>query len=142
MNPSDVFAHCYYGRGLMFSGNPSDALGHFARFKRLNPDDPGAHMAYMYFAIALMFLERWQEAEAMARESLAYCGGRNGWSLVVLMIALQAQGHETEARAVVGDLARVVPHWNADFVHTFFHDCQQDKSLLTAMDEYLDRAWR
>ncbi len=141
LNPSDVLAHCYYGRGLMFSGKPAVALAHFERFKRLNPNDPGAHMAGMYHSLALVFLQRWEEAEKTARGSLAAAGGRNGWSWVFLMISLGGQGKSDDAAAVIPELNRVVPHWDRDFVENFLTECQEDKELLPPVFEILRSVW-
>ncbi len=141
LNPSDVTAHCYYGRGLMFSGRPDLSIPHFERFKQLNPTDPGANISSMYHAIALSFLNRWQESDRIARESLAACGGRNPWSLVFLMIALGGQGRDKEAPAVINELKVVAPHWDRAFVETFLTECQEDNALLSPIFEILRRVW-
>jgi len=141
LNPSDVIAHCYYGRGLMFSGRPDVALAHFERFKRLNPNDPGGHMAGMYHSISLAFLQRWAEAEQVARGSLAASGGRNPWSLVFLMISLSAQGKSEDATAVIPELKRVAPHWDRRFVENFLTECQEDKELLPPIFQILRGVW-
>ena len=141
LNPSDVLAHCYYGRGLMYSGKPALAIGHFERFKRLNPLDPGAHRAGMYHAIALAFLQRWQETEESARGSLAACGGRNPWSWVFLMIAQGAQMKSDEAASSIRELKKVAPHWGRDFVEIFLTECQEDKGLLVPIFQILRSVW-
>ena len=141
LNPSDVLAHCYYGRGLMFSGKPAVALAHFERFKRLNPNDPGAHMAGMYHSIALVFLQRWEEAEETARRALAASGGRNPWTWVMLMISLGGQAKSEDAAAVIPELMKVTPHWDRDFVENFLDECQEDKELLPPVFEILRRVW-
>ena len=141
LNPSDVLAHCYYGRALMYSGKPALAIAHFERFKRLNPNDPGASTAGMYHAIALAFLQRWEEAEEAARESLAACGGRNPWSWVFLVIALRAQDKTENAEAAVNELKKVAPHWDRSFVENFLMECQEDKALLVPVFEILRSVW-
>ena len=141
LNPSDILAHCYYGRGLMFSGKPALATAHFERFKRLNPNDPGAHMAGMYHSIALVFLQRWKEAEEIARESLAASGGRNPWSWVSLMIALGGQDRSDDAAAAILELKKVAPNWTRKFVENFLTECQEDKELLVPSFRILRSAW-
>ncbi len=141
MNPSDVLAHCYYGRGLMFSGKPATAIAHFERFNRLNPNDPGAHMAAMYHSLAFMFLERWAEAEPVARESLAASGGRNPWAWVILAVALGGQDRVDDASNALCELGRVAPHWDLAFVKGFLDDCQENKALLLPTASILNRIW-
>ncbi len=140
-NPSEVLTHCYYGRGLMFSGEPERALTHFARFKRLNPTDPGAHMAAMYHALAIVFARRWPEAESIARDAITAAGGGNPWSWTALAIALGALGRETEARAAIANLLRLSPHWTRQFVETFFTTCQSEQSLVTPLLDILRIIW-
>jgi adenylate cyclase len=141
LNPSDVLTHCYYGRGLMFSGKPDLALAHFERFKRLNPNDPGAHIAGMYHSVALVFLQRWQEAEETARWTVAASGGGNQWSWVMLMISLGGQGKSDDAAAVIPELKKVAPHWDREFVENFLTECQEDKELLPPVFEILRSVW-
>ena len=141
LNPSDVFAHLYYGRGLTFSGKPELAIAHFERFNRLNPTDPGAHLAGMYHAIALLFLQRWEAAEAVARGSLAAIGGRNPWSAVFLMIALGAQGKLDAANVVVSEMKGLARKWDRKFVENFLTECQDDKKLLPPIFAILRSVW-
>ncbi len=141
LNPSDVLAHLYYGRGLMFSGKPELAIAHFERFRRLNPHDTGAHMAGMYHAIGLTFLQRWAEAELVARQSLAECGGRNPWSWAFLAIAQGGQGKFDDAAAAIADLVKLSPHWTRGFIENFLTECQEDKALLAPLFEILRIVW-
>ena len=141
LNPGDVVAHCYYGRGLLYSGKSALAIAHFERFKRLNPNDPGAHMAGMYHSLALVFLQRWEEAEEIARRAVAASGGRNHGTWVMLMVALGGQGKSDDATAVIPELIKVAPHWNREFVEKFLTECQKDKELLPPVFEILRRVW-
>lgn len=141
-NPSDVLTHLYYGRGLMFSGKPELAIAHFERFRRLNPNDPGVHMASMYHAIGLSFLQRWDEAEQVARRSLAESGGRNPWSLTFLAVALGGQQRFDDAAAAIADLGKLSPHWTRGFVENFLTECQEDGALLAPVFEVLKAVWR
>ena len=136
-----MFAHLYYGRGLTFSGKPELAIAHFERFNRLNPTDPGAHLAGMYHAIALLFLQRWEAAEAVARGSLAAIGGRNPWSAVFLMIALGAQGKLDAANVVVSEMKGLARKWDRKFVENFLTECQDDKKLLPPIFAILRSVW-
>lgn len=141
LNPSDVLAHLYYGRGLVFSGKPELAIAHFERFRRLNPNDPGAHMAGMYHAIGLSFLQRWEDAEQVARQSLAECGGRNTWSWAFLAIALGGQQRFDDAAGAIAELLKLSPHWTRGFVENFLKECQEDKALLVTLLEILRSVW-
>ena len=141
LNPSDVLTHCYYGRGLMFTGDPALAIAHFERFNRLNLNDSGALMAGMYHSLALVFLQRWEEAEETARRALAASGGRNPWTWVTLMISLAGQGKPDDAAAVLPELKSVVPHWDREFVENFLAECQEDKELLLPIFEILQTIW-
>jgi adenylate cyclase len=141
LNPSDVLAHLYYGRGLIFSGKPELAIAHFERFRRLNPHDTGAHMAGMYHALGLTFLQRWAEAELVARQSLAECGGRNPWSWAFLAIAQGGQGKFDDAAAAIADLVKLSPHWTRGFIENFLTECQEDKALLAPLFEILRIVW-
>jgi Flp pilus assembly protein TadD len=141
LNPSDTLTHCYYGRGMMFGGKPELGLAHFDRFQRLNPDDPAAHMAGMYHGVALMFMQHWATAEAVAREANAAAGGRNPWVWATLAIVLGGQGRVTEARAALDELARVTPHWNREFVQGFLEQCQADPVLMKPIAAILQSIW-
>jgi hypothetical protein len=142
LNPSDVVAHCYYGRGLMFTGKPALALAHFERFNRLNLNESRGLIAGMYHTIALVFLRRWKEAEEAARHALAATGGRNPWTRVMLMIALGAQGKHGKAAAALADLRRLWPYFHREFVEDFLIKCQEDKDLLPPVLELLRGVWR
>ena len=131
LNPSDVLTHCYYGRGLMFTGKPELALAHFERFNRLNLNDSGELIPGMYESIALVFLQRWKEAEERARRALAASGGRNPWTWVMLMISLGGQGKCDEATALLSELKKVSPHFHREFVEEFLTNCQERKDLLS-----------
>ena len=141
LNPSDTLTHCYYGRGMMFSGKPELALAHFERFERLNPNNPAAHMAGMYHGLALMFMQRWVECEAVARRAHVAAGERNSWVSVTLAVTLAAQAKSTAARDALRLVEEHTPHWNLDFVNRFLTDCQADKSLVQPITEILSRIW-
>lgn len=142
LNPSDTLTHCYYGRGMMFSGKPDIALAHFERFGRLNPDDPTAHMATMYHALALMFMQRWEECESVARIGNVLAGERNGWILVTLLITLTAQERMADAQSMLARVNEVVPHWTREFVTGFFAECQADPALTAPVVQLIDRVWQ
>ena len=142
LNPSAVLTHCYYGRGLMFTGDPALAIAHFERFNRLNLNDSGALMAGMYHSLALVFLQRWEEAEETARRALAASGGRNPWTWVTLMISMAGQGKSDDAAALLPELKSVVPHWDREFVENFLSECQEDKELLPLFLRYFEQYGR
>jgi adenylate cyclase len=141
LNPSDVLTHCYYGRGLIFTGKPALALAHFVRFNRLNLNESGALIAGMYHTMALVFLQRWKEAEETARRALAASGGRNPWTWVMLMISLGAQGKSDEASAVVAKLKKVSPHLDRKFVEHFLIESQEHKEILSPALAILRSVW-
>jgi TolB-like protein/Tfp pilus assembly protein PilF len=141
LNPSDVLTHCYYGRGLMFTGKPELALAHFERFNRLNLNASGELIAGMYHSIALVFLQRWNEAENTARRALAASGGRNPWTWVMLMISLGGQGRCDEATALLPEVKRVAPHFDRKFVEDFLAECQEHKSILPPTFAVLRSVW-
>jgi len=141
LNPSDVLTHCYYGRGLMFTGKPELALAHFERFNRLNLNASGELIAGMYHSIALVFLQRWKEAEERARRALAASGGRNPWTWVMLMIALGGQGRCGDATALLPELKKVAPHFDKKFIEDFLGECQEHKAILPPTFEALRSVW-
>jgi adenylate cyclase len=141
LNPSDVLTHCYYGRGLMFTGKPELALAHFERFDRLNLNASGELIAGMYHTIALVFLQRWEEAEERARRALAASGGRNPWTWVMLLIALGGQGRCAEATALLPELKKVSPHFDRQFVEDFLARCQEHKAILPSTFAVLRSVW-
>lgn len=141
LNPSDALTHLYYGRGLMFTGEPKRAVAHFERFQRLNPHDPGAQLAGMYHSLALAFLQRYAEAEQVARTALAASGGRNPWTWVVLIASLAGQGRANEAREAVSRLHQVVPGWTRRFVEDFLTATQQDQMLVEPLLSLLRAVW-
>lgn len=141
LNPSDVLTHCYYGRGLMYTGKPELALAHFERFNRLNLNDSGGLIAGMYHSIALVFMQRWKEAEETARRALAASGGRNPWTRVMLMVALGGQERYDEAAAQLRDLKHIWPHFGRKFVEDFLDQCQEHKALLPPTFAVLRSVW-
>lgn len=141
LNPSDALTHCYYGRGLIFTGRPDLALAHFERFNELNLNDSGNLMGGMYHSIALVLMQQWGEAERVARRANAAAGGRNPWTLVMLMIALGAQGKFGQAKEVLAQLGKIAPHWTPRFVEEFFLECQEDHALLPPMFSLLRSVW-
>lgn len=141
LNPSDVLTHRYYGRGLLFTGKPEFALAHFERFNRLHLNDSGELIGGMYHSIALVFLQRWSEAEERARRALAASGGRNPWTRVMLMIALAGQGKRDEATALLLELKKVWPHFGRAFVEEFLAKCQEHKEILPPIIDALRSVW-
>lgn len=141
LNPSDVLTHCYYGRGLMFTGKPELALAHFERFDRLHLNASGELIAGMYHSIALVFLQRWKEAEERARRALAASGGRNPWTWLMLMISLGGQGRCHEASALLPHLKKVSPHFDRKFVEEFLSGCQEHKAILPPTFAVLRSVW-
>ena len=142
LNPSDVLTHCYYGRGLMYTGKPELALAHFERFNRLNLNDSGQLIAGMYHSIALVFLRRWKEAEERARRALAASNNRNPWTWVMLMISLGGQGKYAEATEQLQKLKKVSPpHFDRGFVEDFLSKCQESKDLLPPVFAVLSSVW-
>ncbi len=141
LNPSDVLTHRYYGRGLLFTGKPELALAHFERFNRLHLNDSGELIGGMYHSIALVFLQRWNEAEERARRALAASGGRNPWTRVMLIIALGGQGKRDEAAALLLELKKLWPHFCRAFVEEFLAKCQEDKDILPPTFEALRSVW-
>lgn len=141
LNPSDVLTHRYYGRGLLFTGRAELALAHFERFNRLHLNDSGELIGGMYHSIALVFLQRWKEAEERARRALAASGGRNPWTRVMLIIALGGQDKREEAAALIRELKRIWPHFSRQFVEEFLDKCQEHKEILRPTFEVLRTVW-
>ena len=98
-------------------------------------------MARMYHSLALVFLQRWEEAEEIARGSVAATGDRNPWTWVFLMIGLGSQGKSENAAAVIPELMKVTPHWDRDFVENFLDERQEDKELLPPIFEIPGGVW-
>ena len=115
LNPS--FAHAYYGLGfaLILAGKPEDAIPQIDRAIRLNPHDPSIWTFMGGRSLALILLQRHEDALEWAIKSARQANA--GWlSHAILASALGHLGRLDEARRAGGDMLYLKPDFSLSFI--------------------------
>jgi adenylate cyclase len=115
LNPS--FAHAYYGLGfaLILAGRPEDAVPTIDKAIRLNPHDPSIWTFMGGRSVALLVLERHEEALHWAMKSVRQANA--GWLIYAILAAVLGHlGRAEEARRAGGEALRLKPDFSASFI--------------------------
>ncbi len=115
LNPS--FAHAYFGLGfaLMLVGRPEDAIPQMDKAIRLNPHDPSIWTFLSGRSLALILLERHEEALEWSMKSARRAN--IGWlAHAILASALGHLGRLDEARRAGGDMLDLKPDFSLSFI--------------------------
>jgi TolB-like protein len=112
LNPCLATAHCGLGDSLAYSGRLAEAIPRFEEAIRLSPHDPRRWAFLVYGSLALLFLERYEEAAEWANRAV---GAPNAtfWAYAQLVAVLSFSGRIEEARVAVEDLLRREPEFSA-----------------------------
>ena len=112
LNPCLAVAYCGLGDSLSFSGRMIEAIPHFEQAVGLSPHDPQKWAFLLYGSLALMLLERYDEAAEWAVRSIAATNS-TFWSYAQLVAVHSRAGRMEEARAAVNDLMRKEPAFSS-----------------------------
>ncbi len=115
LNPS--FAHAYYGLGfaLILAGRPGDAIPQIDTAIRLNPHDPSIWTFMGGRSLALMLLERHEDALEWAIKSARQAN--TGWlSHAILAAVLGHLGRGDEAGRAAHDVLELKADFSVSFI--------------------------
>jgi adenylate cyclase len=115
LNPSYAQAHFGRAHSLWMSGRPAEALVSHDEAMRLSPRDPMMWSFMASKAIALILLERFDEALAWTRKGQQQAN-LPIWAHMPEVSALGHLGRTDEARAVLDHVRRLKPDVSLDFV--------------------------
>lgn len=107
-NPNSAYAWRQSARAFVFAGLPEKALSHYESAMRLNPRDPRVEEAWSGIALALIQLQRDNEAIVAARSALRTApNSAPAWRALTAALALT--GQLDEARACIHRLQEIDP---------------------------------
>ncbi len=113
LNPCLATAHCGLGDSLSYSGRMAEAIPHFEEAIRLSPHDPRKWAFLVYGSLALMLLERYDEAADWAIKAIAVPNA-TFWAYAQLAAVHGRAGHTDEARAAAENLVRKEPAFSSE----------------------------
>jgi hypothetical protein len=109
VNPSLALGWRCRGWMSVLLGERQDAVDQLALALRLSPIDPLNFMAERGMAVALLSLEKYEEAASWAVKALAHRPGEAG-ALRTAAAAIALAGRIDEARSITADLLQLHPH--------------------------------
>jgi adenylate cyclase len=115
LNPSLAQAHYGLGNALTFSGRPEQAIAKCEAAERLSPHDPSMWAIQTVHALALVLLDRLDEAEALARAATRHPGA-TFWTHAILACVLGHLGRTEDARGALARLLELRPDFSESFV--------------------------
>ncbi len=113
LNPCLATAHCGLGDSLTYSGRPAEAVPRFEEAIRLSPQDPRKWAFLVYGSLALLFLERYDEAAEWANRAVQVPNA-TFWADAQLVAALSHAGRIDEATVAADALSRRNPDFSAN----------------------------
>jgi len=129
LNPSMATAYCGLADSLSYSGRMIEAIPHFEEAIRLSPHDPRKWAFHVYGSLALMLLERFDEAVEWATKAIAVPNA-TFWANAQLVAALMGADDDQKVKRAVENLMRKEPDFSsARFAKQllFYHE---DSSLV------------
>ncbi len=133
LNPTMATAYCGLGDSLSYSGRMLEAIPHFEAAIRLSPHDPRKWAFLVYGSLALMLLERFEEAADWAALSIAVPNA-TFWPHAQLVAVHARAGRLEQARAAADGLMRKEPDFTARRFARQFLFYHEDPSQ---MDRYV-----
>lgn len=108
LNPGLAQAHCALGDSLAYAGELEKALPCFEEAVRLSPADPYRWAFLCYYATALLFMRRFEEAAHVAAQAEAVPNSHY-WATAVRASSLGNLGKEPQAAEAVAELRKRRP---------------------------------
>ncbi len=139
LNPCLATAHCGLGDSLAYSGRLAEAIPRFEEAIRLSPHDPRRWAFLVYGSLALLFMERYEEAAEWAKRAVGVPNA-TFWANAQLVAALSHMGRTEEARVAVEDLLRREPEFSSARFAEKFLFYVKDPGLIDPYVEGLRRA--
>jgi TolB-like protein/Tfp pilus assembly protein PilF len=136
LNPCLATAHCGLGDSLSYSGRMAEAIPQFEEAIRLSPYDPRKWAFLVYGSLALMLLERYDEAAEWATKAIAVPNA-TFWADAQLVAVLTRAGRDQEARDAVESLLRKEPEFSAARFANQFLFYHQDPAQIDRYRETL-----
>jgi TolB-like protein/Tfp pilus assembly protein PilF len=112
LNPCLATAYCGLGDSLSYSGRMIEAIPQFEEAIRLSPHDPRKWAFLVYGSLALMLLERHEEAAEWATKAMAIPNA-TFWAHAQLVAVHSAAGDLAAARTAADSLLRKEPDFSA-----------------------------
>jgi len=138
INPNDAFAQGIRGFVLGLNGRGEEGLDAADLAVRLSPRDPRAFWLLLWEAYVYAALERYEEAEQVARRS--YRQNENFfWSSTILAIALAMQGKKEDAGKALAELKRVSPDFELQDLEANFKNLNGNPTdeRATLIDQWI-----
>ena len=139
LNPCLATAHCGLGDSLSYSGRTAEAIPHFEEAIRLSPHDPRKWAFLVYGSLALMLLERYDEAAEWATKAIAVPNS-TFWADAQLVAVLSRAGRVPEAKDAADSLLRKEPDFSAGRFASQFLFYHQDPAQTDRYRETLEIA--
>ncbi|MCZ6893715.1 MAG: tetratricopeptide repeat protein [Gammaproteobacteria bacterium] len=119
LNACLATAYCGLGDSLSYSGRVAEAIPQFEEAIRLSPHDPRKWAFLLYGSLALMLLERYDEAVDWAAKAIAVPNA-TFWPHAQLVAVYSYAGRSDEAHTAAENLLRKEPEFSANqFAHQF-----------------------
>ena len=136
LNPCLATAHCGLGDSLSYSGRMAEAIPQFEEAIRLSPHDPRKWAFLVYGSLALMLLERYDEAAEWATKAIAVPNA-TFWAHAQLVAVLSRAGRAQEAKDAAENLLRTEPEFSAGRFASQFLFYHQDPAQIDQYRETL-----
>jgi adenylate cyclase len=112
LNPCLATAYCGLGDSLSYSGRMIEAIPHFESALRLSPHDPRKWAFLVYGSLALMLLERYDEAADWATRASAVPNA-TFWAPAQLVAVHSRAGRMDDAKTAAEALLRKEPEFSS-----------------------------
>jgi tetratricopeptide (TPR) repeat protein len=139
LNPCLATAHCGLGDSLSYSGRMAEAIPQFEEAIRLSPHDPRKWAFLVYGSLALMLLERYDEAADWATKAIAVPNA-TFWADAQLVAVLSRAGRVQAAQEAAKNLLRAEPEFSAGRFASQFLFYHQDPAQTERYYETLHKA--
>ncbi len=113
LNPCMATAYCGLGDTLSFSGRMAEAIPYFEEAIRLSPHDPRKWAFLLYGSLALMMLERYDEAADWATRAIAVPNA-TFWPYAQLVAVHHSAGKTDAAQAAAKNLLVKEPEFSSE----------------------------
>jgi tetratricopeptide (TPR) repeat protein len=111
LDPGSPFTAFAYGKALVYSGRPEEAIPLFEKAIRLNPLAPSPF--YNHLGLAFRLTGRLEEAVALNKKSLLRAPN-DFWVHAALASIYIEMGRDEEARAAAAEVLRISPKFSLE----------------------------